>query len=113
MATLRFNTMVSLLALILVVLDPRYHLCLGQGIPVAHLTLSRRGGALAGHESANLTRLVQLLQGTEKRYRRTKREVKGNKLVRKWRARNTGTTDDAQLLEEPGQDGSWSVESKP
>jgi hypothetical protein len=81
--------------------------CGSQHIPVAHLTINRRGGALAQHQPANLTRLVKLLHDVEGRYSRAKREVKGNKLVRKWRAKSTGATDDEQLLKEPGQEGSW------
>jgi hypothetical protein len=82
-------------------------LCACQHIPVAHLTIYRRGGALAQHQPANLTALVKLLHDVEGRYSRAIREVKGNKLVRKWRARSTGATDDEQLLREPGQEGSW------
>ena len=111
MSTFRFDIMLSLLLLNLLLVDPRVLLCVGQDIPVAHLILNRRGGAAARRELANLTHLVQLLHGTERRYHRTRREVKGNRLVRKWRARSTGTTIDQQLLSEPGQDGSWLVES--
>lgn len=78
-----------------------------QDIPAAHLTISRRGGALAHREPANLTQLVDLLHDVEKRYSRVKREVKGNKLVRSWRGRSTGTTNDEQLLAEPGIEGRW------
>lgn len=81
--------------------------CAGQDISVAHLTLGRRGGALARHMPADLKRLEKLVHDVERRYALTIREVKGNKLVRRWRARTTGTTNDNQLLEEPGQDGRW------
>ncbi|KAF7511756.1 hypothetical protein GJ744_003487 [Endocarpon pusillum] len=78
-----------------------------QVIPAAHLTIHRRGGALAHRAPANLTQLVDLLHDVERRYSRVKREVKGNKLVRSWRARSTGATNDEQLLAEPGKEGSW------
>jgi hypothetical protein len=93
--------------LVLVFDGPQKLLGAAQEISVAHLPLSRRGGAVAQNEHANLTHLVQLLSGGERRYVRAKREVKGNKLVRKWRTRKTGTTNDEQLLREPGHDGSW------
>jgi hypothetical protein len=82
-------------------------LCAAEALPVAHLALSRRGGAAAHQSPANLTHLAQILQDVERRYTRVKREVKGNKLVRKWKARSTGTAADGQLLGEPGQDGRW------
>lgn len=107
MAALHLYIMLPVLILLAVVADPRSLLCAAQGLPVAHLILSRRGGALAGHEPANLTHLLQLLHSTERKYARARREVKGNKLVRKWRSKDTGTTRDEQLLSEPGQDGSW------
>jgi hypothetical protein len=112
MLVFRFRVLLSLFTLILIFVERRDLLCVGQEIPVAHLTLNRRGGAVARREPANLTHLVQLLHGAERRYRRAKREVRGNKLVRKWKAGSTGTTNDQQLLGEPGQDGSWSVKSK-
>lgn len=84
-------------------------LCAAEGLPVAHLVLNRRGGAVAQHAPANLTHLVSLLQIVENKYTRAKREVKGNKLVRKWSARGTGTANDEQLLGEPGQEGRWCV----
>jgi hypothetical protein len=99
--------MLKLSFFVLLFVGPLNLLCACQHIPVAHLTINRRGGALAQHQHANLTRLVKLLHDVEGRYSRAKREVKGNKLVRKWRARSTGTTDDEQLLREPGQEGSW------
>ena len=99
------DAMLQFLALILVFAGSQNLLCASQD--PAHLTIHRRGGAVARHEPANLTRLVQLLNVVERRYSRAKREVKGNKLIRRWKARSTGTTNDEQLLGEPGQDGSW------
>lgn len=99
--------MLSLFVLVILVFGPHQWCCVGQEISLAHLTLNRRGGAVARHEAANLTQLLHLLHGVEGRYHRSKREVKGNKLVRKWKARSAGTTNDEQLLSEPGKDGSW------
>lgn len=93
--------------LVLILSHPRNLLCAGQELQAAHLEIYRRGGALARHESANLTHLVDLLRDVERRYARVKREVKGNKLVRRWKGRSVGTTNDEQLLNEPGQEGSW------
>ena len=76
-------------------------------ISVAHLPISRRGGPLAGREPANLTSLKQILHDVETRYLNAKREVRGNKLVRKWRSRSSGTTEDLGLLSTPGHEGSW------
>lgn len=103
------HTLVKFLLLVLILVGPRNSSCASQEIAVAHLGLNRRGGALAQHSHANLTHLVKLLDNVERRYARAKREVKGNKLVRRWRARSTGTTNDEQLLGEPGQEGSWYV----
>ncbi len=99
--------MLQFLIIGLVLIDPRNLLCASEEISVAHLTLNRRGGAVAQHEPANLTHLVKLLRDVERRYARAKREVNGNKLVRRWRARSTGSANDEQLLREPGQEGSW------
>ncbi len=96
-----------LLYLITVLGNQLLLLCATQDIPVAHLTISRRGGALAHREPADLDQLVDLLEDVESRYSRVKREVKGNKLVRRWRAGSTGATNDEQLLSEPGKEGSW------
>ena len=76
---------------------------------VAHFTLGRRGGRLAEHEAANLTRLAALLRETEAKYSRTIREVKGNKLSRRWKSRTVGSTVDHELVNAPGQPGRWFV----
>ena len=99
--------MIRFLSLLFMVLGHPSLLGATQDIPAAHLTINRRGGALAHREAANLTQLADLLHDVERRYSRVKREVKGNKLVRSWRARSTGATDDEQLLAEPGKEGSW------
>jgi hypothetical protein len=107
LAVLSLRTMLKVFLLILLFFGHRDLHCTCEEIHVAHLTIHRRGGAVARREPANLTHLAKLLQDVEKRYSRVKREVKGNKLVRRWRARNTGTTEDEHLLDEPGQEGSW------
>jgi hypothetical protein len=110
MPNLEVHLVLRFVILIFTFIGPRHLFCGGEQIEVAHLSINRRGGAVAQHEPANLTQLVQLLHDTEGRYARAKREVKGNKLVRRWRARSTGATNDEQLVAEPGQDGSWCVD---
>jgi hypothetical protein len=79
----------------------------GSAEKVAHFTLGRRGGRLASHENVDLDIIAELIRQTEERYRRTRREVKGNKLALRWRSINSGTADDSELLEEPGRPGRW------
>ncbi|MCJ1313469.1 hypothetical protein MMC25_007147 [Agyrium rufum] len=82
---------------------------------VIHLTLERRGGPFrpfTGDDTiANLTRLQQELRRTEERFTRTKREVKGNKLVRKAdQARlggEIGYPGEDELMAEVQRDGTW------
>lgn len=108
MPGLKSHSMIRVLLLLLtMVLGNQSLLGAAQNIPAAYLTINRRGGALIHREPANLTQLVDLLHDVERRYSRVKREVKGNKLVRRWRARSTGATNDEQLLAEPGKAGSW------
>ena len=55
--------------------------------PVLHFTLARRGGVVNttafSKDYVNLPNLLQDLEKAEARFNLTKREVKGNKLVRK------------------------------
>lgn len=78
---------------------------------VAHFTLDRRGGHFARHENVNLDTIAELIRQTEERYTRARREVKGNKLVRRWRSSKSGTAEDHDLLSEPGRPGHWWAES--
>ena len=76
--------------------------------PVLHFTLTRRGGKFSPTKSAvdyvNLTYLVQELEKTEARFNLTKREVKGNKLVRKAKSNDVGGN---ALMGEVAIDGIW------
>ena len=79
--------------------------------PVLHFTLTRRGGKFAPTEFArdhvNLTYLARELEKTEARFNLTKREVKGNKLVRKAKSNDMGGRDSSGLMGEVAVDGIW------
>lgn len=79
--------------------------------PVLHFTLTRRGGKFSPTEFArdyvNLTYLAQELETTEARFNLTKREVKGNKLVRKAKSNDVGGRDPNALMGEVAADGIW------
>ena len=79
--------------------------------PVLHFTLTRRGGKFAPTEFAldhvNLTYLAQELERTEARFNLTKREVKGNKLVRKPKSNDVGGKDSNALMGEVATEGNW------
>ena len=79
--------------------------------PVLHFTLTRRGGKFSPTEFArdyvNLTYLAQELEKTEARFNLTKREVKGNKLVRKAKSNDAGGKDSSALMGEVAVDGIW------
>ena len=74
---------------------------------VAHFTLGRRGGRLASHQNVDLNAIANLIRSTEERYGRTMREFKDNKLALRWRSPKSGTTNDDELLDEPGKPGQW------
>ena len=78
---------------------------------VLHFTLSRRGGAFSTtereHDWVNLTYLVHELERTERRFSLTKREAKGNKLVRKAKADETGGKEAGSLMGDIAANGTW------
>lgn len=80
-------------------------------VPVIHFTLSRRGGAFEsfayGEEVANLTYLAEELERAEERFNLTRREVKGNKLVRKAKIEGIGGNEVGKLMSTVAEDGSW------
>jgi len=82
-------------------------------VPVLHFTLSRRGGVFTatvpGNDWVNLTYLTQELDRTECRFNLTKREAKGNKLVRKAKADETGGKDSGTLMGDIATNGTWYV----
>ena len=87
--------------------------------PVLHFTLARRGGIFAfnddtinsiddpHHELTNLTLLAEELGRVEARFNQTKREVKGNKLIRKAKDAGVGGSDGESLMGEIGANGVW------
>ena len=75
--------------------------------PVLHLTLSRRGGAFPTENVANLTFLAEELEKAEARFNLTRREVRGNKLVRKAKERDVGGKEEGRLMGSLGLDGRW------
>ena len=75
--------------------------------PVLHFTLARRGGAFPTDAVANLTFLEEELEKTEGRYNLTRREVRGNKLVRRAREKAVGGKDEGSLMGSVGLDGRW------
>ena len=79
--------------------------------PVLHFTLTRRGGTFSptefARDYANLTYLAQELEKTEARFNLTKREVKGNKLVRKAKNNNADGRDPDALMGEVATGGTW------
>ena len=89
--------------------DPSPHSL--DGSRVLHFTLTRRGGKFSPTEFAldyvNLTYLAQELEKTEDRFNLTKREVRGNKLVRKAKSNDMGGKDPNSLMGEVAVDGIW------
>ena len=78
---------------------------------VLHFTLTRRGGKFAptvfARDYVNLTYLSQELEKTEARFNLTKREVEGNKLVRKAKSNEVGGRNPSMLMGEVAVDGIW------
>lgn len=80
-------------------------------VPVIHFTISRRGGAFEsfapGQEIANLTYLAEQLERAEERFNLTRREVKGNKLVRKAKIKGIGGNEVGKLMSNVAEGGRW------
>jgi len=74
-----------------------------------HFTLSRRGGAFDPGGIANMTFLAEQLAISEERFSATRREIKGNKVVRVTRGDGRPAGHYDRLLGEVGRSGSWSV----
>lgn len=75
--------------------------------PVLHFTIARRGGAFPTENIANLTFLTDELARAEARFNLTRREVRGNKLIRKAKERDVGGKEDGNLMGELGLAGRW------
>ena len=82
-----------------------------DNVPVLHLTISRRDGPFEsfapGEEIANLTHLAKELQQVEERFNLTRREVKGNRLIRKAKAKGLGGNEVGVLMGEVAGVGKW------
>ena len=81
--------------------------------PVLHFTLNRRGGVFTAtvpeNDWVNITYLAEELDRTECRFNLTKREAKGNKLVRKAKADETGGKESGTLMGDVAANGMWYV----
>ncbi|KAL8728789.1 MAG: hypothetical protein Q9166_005167 [cf. Caloplaca sp. 2 TL-2023] len=79
--------------------------------PVLHFGLSRRGGTFEattpGNDSVEMDFLLEQLEMAEARFNLTRREVKGNKLVRKAKSRALGGKDDDELMGQMAANGTW------
>ncbi|KAL9595917.1 MAG: hypothetical protein Q9219_006143 [cf. Caloplaca sp. 3 TL-2023] len=79
--------------------------------PVIHATLIRRGGTFEatrpGNDSLDMDSLLQQLETVEAKFNLTRREVKGNKLVRKAKSRALGGKADDGLMGELALNGTW------
>ena len=64
-------------------------------------------GTVTGRDHVDLATLSLELQKTENRFNLTKREVSGNKLVRKARLQATDGTKDGVLMGEVASNGIW------
>ena len=80
-------------------------------VPVIHFAIHRRHGAFAstvdGNDFVDLDYLVRQLEVAECRFNLTKREVKGNKLVRKAKASGAGGREGTGLMGDIASDGAW------
>ena len=79
--------------------------------PAVHYTIERRGGPFAPNWTANLDYLLNQLKIAEARFNFTRREVKGNKIVRVPKERAVGGGEVGKLMGQFGRNGSWCVES--
>lgn len=75
--------------------------------PALHYTLQRRDGAFAPNWTANLTYLTEQLKIAESRFNLTRREVKGNKIVRVPKERAVGGGDVTKMMGQYGRSGNW------
>ncbi|KAL8673274.1 MAG: hypothetical protein Q9168_002312 [Polycauliona sp. 1 TL-2023] len=78
---------------------------------VVHFTIARRGGTfeatVPGNDSVEMDFLLEQLQMAEARFNLTRREVKGNKLIRKAKSRALGGKDDDELMGQIASNGTW------
>ncbi len=72
-----------------------------DGDGVIHFPVYRRGGLFNPDEAANLTYLNEQLAAVRGRYNQTRREIKGNKVVRK------PIDTNGELMGSVGRGGNW------
>ncbi|KAI9824456.1 MAG: hypothetical protein M1832_001991 [Thelocarpon impressellum] len=80
--------------------------------PVLHFTLERRGGSFPTDQIANMTFLTEELRAAEARFNLTRREMNGNKVVRKAKERAEGGGEYGLLMGDVGRNGSWYAKLK-
>ena len=80
-------------------------------VPVIHFTINRRHGAFVAtvpeNDWVDLDQLLKELEWAECRFNLTKREVKGNKLVRKAKSTGIGGKAGTGLMGEVASSGAW------
>jgi hypothetical protein len=97
---MRFSSLLVPLTLVTVALS---------NAPVVHFTIARRGGPLHTSRDADLPALAAAVSRAEAKYGLTRREVKGNKLVRKPKQKAKGGKTEQSLMTEVGEEGRWCV----
>ncbi|KAI9816332.1 MAG: hypothetical protein M1826_001867 [Phylliscum demangeonii] len=75
--------------------------------PTLHFPIQRRGGVFPLDDVANFTFLNEQLNLVTSRFNLTRREIKGNKVVRKPAARNDVDGIDGKLMGDVGRPGAW------
>ena len=100
-----------LLSLVLALPSNLQTLRLLNDVPVLHITIARRGGTfrslISNTELVNLAYLAEELRRVEVRFNLTRREVQGNKLVRKAKFEGFGGNEVDQLMGKVVADGTW------
>ena len=82
-----------------------------EDVPVIHFTINRRHGTFAatvpGNDWVDLAQLIKQLESVECQFNLTKREVKGNKLVRKAKSSGIGGRVETSLMGDIASSGAW------
>ncbi|KAI9794709.1 MAG: hypothetical protein M1833_007366 [Piccolia ochrophora] len=74
---------------------------------VIHWPITRRGGAFPIQTGVNLTYLSEQLASAASRFNLTRREIKGNKVIRKARASGFDIDEQGLLMGDIGRQGNW------
>lgn len=80
--------------------------------PAIHYVIERRGGVFAPNWTANLPFLAEQLAIAESRFNFTRREVKGNKIIRVPKDQHAGSIGWDRLIGEYGRIGNWYARMK-